>query len=153
MIEVLYAQIILDFVVELLSNDAYLNVLLIFLGGEAIALAISVVASIFITQKIKKTAILKSALLSFLSNLLVWFIVSFVVLFVLYPGIFENIVGYEILIIAPVLVMYLGIYVIGDITLVWIYSQISYSFIFCGFLFAFRNEQKARIYLEEKYPY
>ena len=148
MIEVIFAQMVLDYVLPLTQDSGmYFNVFLIFIGGEMIALTISIIIPFIMRRKLPKSLILKASLLGFLVNLVFWIILSFMLLFFLYPEIFKNIVGYEIIFITPVLVVYLGIYVFNDVTFIWFLSQITYFLFFALFLYLFgrKNRNTTRI--------
>lgn len=151
MIEVFYAQVLLDYVIANLDDsDAYFNILLIFIGGEFIAILSSIITSLLIIRNVKRISIYKAILFSFILNLVLWFAISFLSIFFLFPEVFENIMGYEIIIISPILAVYFGVYVLNDITLVWIFTQITYFILFGIFLIRFyesKKEEKRKKYL------
>lgn len=143
MIEVLYAQVLLDYIIANLDNsNAYFNIFLIFIGGEIIALLISIGVSLLIIGNVKRISIYKAILLAFILNLVLWFAISFLSIFFIFPEVFENIIGYEILVISPILIVYFGVYVLNDITLVWIITQITYFVLFGIFLIVFYKPKK-----------
>ncbi len=150
MIEVFYAQVLLDYVITNLDDsNAYFNILLIFLGGEFIAILSSILTSLLIITNVKRISIYKAILLSFVINLVLWFAISFLSIFFLYPEVLENIMGYEIIIISPILAIYFGVYVLNDITLVWIFTQITYFILLGIFLIRFYEPKKKK--LRKKY--
>lgn len=144
MVQTLYAQILLDYVIGSFGDDAYLNILFIFLIGELIAFGLSIIISFLVIQDIKRVALIQACILGFISNLLFWFMFSFLTIFILYPEVFSNIIGYEILIISPIIVMYFGIYVLNDITRIWLLTQISYWIFFGLFLVLFSNQKRIK---------
>lgn len=153
MLQVVYAQIIVDFILEQLGEDAYMNILLILIGGEMIAIITSIVISIITVKQIKKTAVLTAAALAFISNLFLWFVISFVTMFTLYPEIFVNVEWYEIPAITPTLIMYFGIYVLNSVTMIWLVTQITYFILFAFYILLLRKRKKRIKRIKEKGRY
>lgn len=135
MIQVLYAQILVDYIIQFLENqDVFFIIIFIFSFGEIIALIISIIVSMIILRKVVRIQVFKAILFAFMINILLWFGLSFLSLWFLYPEIFSEIIGYEIIFISPLLIVYFGIYILENITLVWIFTQISYFILFGIFM-------------------
>lgn len=150
MLEVIMAQFLVDLILDQLGEDAYFNILLILLMGESIAIVVSIVISIMITKEIKKSIILVSAGLALISNLILWFAISFITMLISYPEIFQNIRWYEILFISPTLIMYFSIYILDNVTRIWLITQISYFILFGIIILLFRKGKKKKIKIKEK---
>ena len=143
MIQVLYAQILVDYIIQFLENqDVFFTIILIFSFGEIIALIISIIVSMIILRKVVRIQVFKAILFAFLINILFWFILSFLSLWFYYPEVFSEIVGYEIIFISPLLIVYFGIYILDNITLVWIFTQITYFILFGIFMNVFYVEKR-----------
>lgn len=145
MLEVLLAQLLVDLILDQLGKNSYFNILLILLLGESIAVIINIVISILIIKQIKKSIVILSAGLALISNLfLLWFSISFIPLIIIYPEIFVNIEWYELPFTIPTLIMYFGIYIINDVTKIWLVTQITYFILFGFFIILFREKKKLR---------
>lgn len=149
MLQTFFAQILVDYVIYQISSNSYVIILIILMVGLTIFMSISIIISILIASQIKRTSVLKSSFFAFFLNIVVWFSISFLSLYYYYPNIFNNIRGWQLLIIFPELIMYFSIYILNNVTYIWFYMDISYGIIFMIFLYIF-NIKKEKIKMIEK---
>jgi len=141
MIMVLSAQLFLDIILPYTeSADGMFNIFIIFMLIESIAIVISVVVPFFMGKAIKQYMIFASAILGILSMLLFFYVISFLSVFFYYSEIFEGLEGFDAIRYSPVIIVYFGIYVIGDITIIWWFSIIIYYCFYALFLYLFARK-------------
>ncbi|KKN47247.1 hypothetical protein LCGC14_0664680 [marine sediment metagenome] len=133
MLEVVYAQIISDTILNNLDDN---TILLIIVSGLFIfTLIISVAVSLIITQDIKRTKVLRSSILSLIITLIILFMVSNITLILFYPVIFSELGEYyELLLIFPQVLIYFGVFILGDIFNLFFFTIIVYYVLFVYFL-------------------
>lgn len=149
MLQTFLAQILVDYVLQQISSNSYLIIMVILMVGLTIFMSISIIISVLIATQIKRTAVLKSSFFALFLNLFIWFSISFLSLFYYYPNIFNNIRGWELLTVFPILLMYYSVYVLNNVTYIWFYIDISYGIIFMIFLYAFSSDRK-KVKMKEK---
>jgi len=145
----LFAQMIIDYTVNNLSNVEI--IFLIILGLELVSLTISVIIGILITEGIRTTSVLSASIMAYLLTLFIWIVISYIGLFIFYPGIFEEVSGIEIIFVIPQVIVDFSIYVLNDVIWLFIFSQITYFILFIIFLEIFYVSKK-RTY-EKYYEY
>jgi len=145
MIQTLLAQVILDLILPFTENaEGMFNIFLIFMLIESIGIVISIIVPFFMGKMIPMRMIYLSAILGLLSMLLFWFMISFLTTFFLYPEIYEGLVGYDVIAYSPIIIVYYGIYVVGDITVIWWFTIITYYIFYALFLYLFARKQSVR---------
>lgn len=145
MIQTLLAQVILDLILPYTTDaEGMFNIFLIFMLIESIGIVISIIVPFFMEKIIPRWMIYASASLGLLSMLLLWFSISFLTTFFLYPEIYEGLEGYDIIKYSPIIIVYYGIYVVGDITVIWWFTIITYYIFYALFLYLFARNQSIR---------
>ena len=145
MIEVLLAQVILDLILPFMqSNEGLFMIFLIFMLIEMVGILISIAIPFFMFKVIPTRMIAISSILALLCMLLFWFMLSFLATFFYYPEIYAGLEGYEIIAYSPLIIVYYGVYVIEDITVIWWFSIITYYIFYALFLYLFARKQSIR---------
>ena len=132
MMEVLFAQILTDSLINNISDNIML--LIIMTGMFLFTIVISVIVGYFITQDITRMSVLKTTIMSFICLILFLFIVSNVSLFIFYKNVYSEIHGFEILFIFPQVLIYFSIYILNDVFNLFILQIITYYVFFIIFL-------------------
>jgi len=141
MIEVFLAQVLLDIIIPFYESGNFL-IILITLIGFFISLFVSLVTGYFATdQQIEKKFVTGASILSFLSNFLLWVAISYISIISFYPEILDGLTTLESLIAFPSIIGYFSIYVLDNVTFLWLYSQITYSIFFPIFLKALGSKK------------
>lgn len=123
------------------SNDLGLLLLVILL--ELIAFISSILISIWQTDDLPGTVIVKTAFVSFIINLMIIGILSYGTLLILYPEIFQELSILEYGLVYPTVLLYFSIYILGHPIYLFIYSIITYFVLFIIFLEIYhQNYQK-----------
>jgi hypothetical protein len=145
MIQTLFAQILLDLILPYTADaGGMFNIFMIFLLIESIGIVISIVVPFFMGKMIPARMIYVSAILSLISTLLLWFVISFLTTFFWYPEIYVGLEGFEIVAYSPIIIVYYGIYVVGNITIIWWFTIITYYIFYALFLYLFARKQSIR---------
>ena len=134
MVAVFFAQIITDFLI--LESSGYGLLIIIIVAGFFTALLISIIISLLVTKTIPYPYIWSATVLAFILNLVIWFIISYVGLWIVYPNTVNGLYVWEVIIIIPEIIATFGIYIIKpDVTWLWLYSVLSYTLIYGIFLY------------------
>ena len=147
-IYVAFAQFLSDFIIE--NFDDVTNLSILVLGLLFISFISSIAVGILICTDLKKSVVLKASIMAFCINFLILILISYISMFVLYPWIFENIIGFQIILIFPQVIIYFGIYVMQNIFYMFILSQFIYFIIFVIFLEKFHQYRKIK-YISPSY--
>jgi hypothetical protein len=126
--QTLFASVIVDVFLGTFENQFIL--FLIILGFETIALIISIPVSFWITDDIQRSSVYKAALFSYLFNVVFLIVISYISLLVLYPEVFSEVSGAEIILIFPTVLVYFSIYVLGLPIYFFILSIFTYYLFF-----------------------
>lgn len=132
MIETLAAQILTDFLIGHISDNAML--LLIMSMLFIFTLIISIIVGYFITKDITRISVLKASIMSLACLLLFLFIVSNGSLLISYRNVYSNIHGFEILPVFPQVLIYFSIYILGDVFNLFLLQIVVYYVFFLLFL-------------------
>lgn len=145
MIQTLLAQVILDLILPYTEDaEGMFNIFLIFMLIESIGIIVSIVVPFFMGKMIPPRMIYISAILGLICMLLFWFVISFLTTFFWYPEIYVGLVGYDIIAYSPIIIVYYGIYVVGNITVIWWFTIITYYIFYTLFLYLFARKQSIR---------
>lgn len=129
LIELLWSEIIRE--IFLLNEDQNYLLILIILGGFLISTLLSIGASFLGSQQIKDKKIVWIAnLLTFILNFLIWVIVCRIVVVQKYPGILDNLSGIQKMIIFPKLMMIFSVYILPNLTLLWLIAGWTHAIIY-----------------------
>ena len=123
-----FASVIVDLFLGNFDDEFIL--FLIILGFELVALIISIVVSVLVSDDIKRSSVIKAASFAYLFNLVFLIAISYLFLFILYPVVFSEVSGPEIILIFPSVMMDFAIYVLGHPAYFFILSIISYYIFF-----------------------
>ena len=112
---------------------------------------VSLGVGFLVVKDTKEITILKASILSLLLLFLTLIIVSYVFLLTLAPQIFSQVDSYEIIIIFPQVMVYFGVYVLGNIFMLFIMSIVIYYIYFLVFIEVFYEYKKETYTRVEKY--
>lgn len=141
--------IIASIMVFLLFYTLFARVLVLtFLEGEApdftlllliiILLLISFLSSILISlwrvDDLPDRVVVITALVSFIINLFIIAIISYIFLYIMYPEVFSKVQNFEVIYIFPSVLLYFSVYVLGNPIYLFIISIINYYVLFIIFL-------------------
>ena len=135
MFYVLFAQILSDFVIGNVEDTSVLFAII--LGLLLITFFVSTVVGGMTIKGIKQTSIVKASIMSILLTLFVIILISYIGLFVLFPEVFRELQDIEIILIFPQVIVYFGIYVLGQIYVLFILTLVIYFLLFVSFLDVF----------------
>ena len=135
MFYVLFAQILSDFVIGNVEDNSVLFAII--LGLLLITFFVSIIVGGMIIKGIKQTSIIKASIMSILLTLFIIIIISYIGLFVLFPQVFRELQDIEIILIFPQVIVYFGIYVLGQVYALFILTLIIYFLLFVSFLDVF----------------
>lgn len=141
-IYVLFAQVIVDYLINSLDNLIILS--LIILGLLMLSFIISLVVGFLITDNIKETSVLKASVMSFLVNFFLIVIISYISMFIFYPNVFSEVSGLETLLIFPQVIIYFSIYILSHPFYLFIVSSFVYFIIFIIFLEIYHERKPLR---------
>lgn len=143
-----FAQIFTDFLIQNfddVTNLSIITITLLFLSFIA-----SIGVGLLICTDINKSVVLKASIMAFMINFLILILISYFSIFILYPETFTNIVGFQVVLIFPQIIIYFCIYTIGNIFYAFILIQFIYFIIFIIFLEEFFQYRKIK-YKPPKY--
>ena len=132
MMEVLFAQILTSTLIGNISNN--LMLLIIILGLFLFTIIIAFIVGYFITGDIKLKSVRNASIMSLACLLLFLFVVSNGSLFIFYRNVYQNIFGFQILLVFPQVLVYFSIYVLGDVFNLFLLQIIIYYLFFIFFL-------------------
>jgi len=132
LIETLFAQIITNFLIGHVSDNAML--LIITMGLFIFTIIISIIVGFFITGDINIISVLKSSLLAFVCTLVSLFIISNLFLLVCHKDLYSEVSGFEIILIFPQVLVYFGIFILQNIFYLFILEIVIYYVFFVMFL-------------------
>lgn len=132
MAEVLMAQIITDTILNNISDN--LMLLIIIIGLFLLTIVIAFIVGYFISQDITLKSVRNASIMSVACLFLFLFIVSNGSLFVLYRNVYSKIYGFEIIWIFPQVLVYFSIYVLNDVFNLFILTIVVYYVFFVFFL-------------------
>jgi len=132
LLEVVFARTLIATVIG--QYDDYTILFLIILGLQLISMIIPIFVSLWITENVRKSSIYKATFLALLTNIVFLIGVSYISLFILYPQVFSGVEGLEIVLVLPSVLVYFGLYILGNVFALFIVSVISYYFFYLIFL-------------------
>ena len=145
MLWALLARLINDLVVENISNVNYI-LLIIILGLFGITFAVSVIFGILITEDIDKRSVLAASGVAILPTFIIILGISYFGLALVYPEIYSELQGLELILAFPAVLVYFSIYVLQNFFLIYIITIVLYYLFFLVFLETFYEFE-----LENKY--
>ncbi len=132
MVETFFAQLISDFLIENISNNLILFIII--LGLFLFTIIISSIIGYIITKDMTQKSVFKASIMSLGCLLLFLFIFSNGSLLIAYPNVYSKISGFEIVPIFPHVLVYFSIYILGDVFNLFILIIIVYYVFFIIFL-------------------
>ncbi|MCP4651528.1 MAG: hypothetical protein GY853_15810 [PVC group bacterium] len=144
-IQTAFARVLVDLFIGYLGNDMML--FLIIIGFESIVFFVSLAVGILVSEDIKKISVLKASLMAFILNLIFLMILSYISMFIMYPDIFSELQGPEVIIAFPTVMVYFSIYVLGQVFYLFVISIVSYYIfftIFIGVFYQYKSKYKRR---------
>lgn len=151
MFYVLFAQILVDFVIGNLEDNTVLYIII--LGLLLITFFMSIITGFFIVKDVQGSSVIKASIMSIILTLFVMIIVSYGALFILYPEVFRNLQDLEIILVFPQVFLTFGIYVLGEIYVLFILVLIIYFLLFVIFLDIFYKYIPAKYVRKKNYKW
>lgn len=138
LIELVWSEYIKEIAI---ANENSSLLILIIIGGFLISAILSILASILGSEYIRdKQKVYIATLLSFLLNLFIWIAISYIFVLKKYPGILLNLSGIEKIIAFPKMMMNFSVYVLSNLTLLWLYAGWTHVIIYVILLKLFKTE-------------
>ena len=132
MIEAIFAQVFVDFLLNLLDQQMLL--LCVVLGLNSIALIVSLLVSLLVTEQVRSKSIFISAGMAYASTFLAMLFLSYASLFLRYPSVFEGLEGAQILLVFPQVMVYFAVYCTPSPIWFFVFTILIYSLLFISFL-------------------
>jgi len=132
MVEVMFAQILTDTIINNISDN--LMLLIIMIGMFLFTIIIAFVVGFLITADISRMAVTKASIMSLLCLILFLFSISNGSLFIEYNEIYVNIHGFDLFWVFPEVLVTFSIYILGDVFNLFILVFITYYIFFIIFL-------------------
>jgi len=132
MLEVMFAQIITNTILNNISDN--LMLLIIIIGLFLLTIVIAFIVGYFITQDIALKSVRNASILSLACLLLFLFITCNISLFILHENVYSKVYGFDILWIFPEVLVYFSIYILGDVFNLFILTIVVYYLFFIIFL-------------------
>lgn len=150
MIEVLWAQVMKDTVIQMYEDDDFLLTFLI-ISGFLLSIVTSIIAALLSSERVVKQHAAKAALVAFVSNLGFWILISYYEILTRYPEVLSNLNLFEKIIAAPQVIAYYSVYVLSNVTVLWLVCQVTYAVLFAGFLVLFGARKSGTQYAYSNY--
>ncbi|WP_371801759.1 hypothetical protein [Candidatus Lokiarchaeum ossiferum] len=129
MVELLWSEIIREIFLQNQENN-YLLILII-LGGFLISTFLSIGTSFLGSQQVRDKKIVAIAnLLTFVLNFILWVIICRICVVQKYPGILDNLSGIQKLVIFPKLMMIFSVYILPNLTLLWLIAGWTHAILY-----------------------
>jgi hypothetical protein len=146
MINVAFAQLLTSTILQAIDGDTALTTI-IFLGF-IVATLVALIVNLLTSESYEKKRVFYASLFALLGNIVLWVCISYFFVLRSYPGLFPDpqtnsffmdviARGGVYLFSIPRMLSYYAIYILGNITLFWIYSLISYAILYSLFLTLF----------------
>ncbi len=132
MLEVMMAQIITNTILNNINDN--LMLLIIIIGLFLMTIVIAFIVGYSITQDIALKSVRNASTMSLMCLLLFLFIVSNGSLLIFYRNVYQNIFGFQILLVFPQVLVYFSIYVLNDVFNLFILTIVVYYVFFVIFL-------------------
>jgi len=132
MVEVVFAQILTDTILNSINNN--LMLLIIIIGLFLFTIIIAFVVGYFISQDIALKSVRNASILSLACLLLFLFIISNITLFIYHRKVYSKIYGFEIIWVFPQVLVYFSIYILNDVFNLFILTIVVYYVFFAFFL-------------------
>lgn len=129
------ARVIEDFALDLLAGNDIL--LLIILGLLGISLGASTGVGIMLTEDMSKASVLRASGVALAISFVIIIIISYIAVLVLYPIAFSELVGIDVVLAFPSVIVYFSLYVLNDVFTIYILTIVIYYVFFIVFLESF----------------
>jgi len=147
-LEVATAQFFETYILAYFEEGDNLIVGLLILAFFGIAMLVSIIAGVLITDDMKKLSVLKASLMGFLTSLFIVIVIAYIFVHQLYPEFFfENISEwFDYFILFPNVIVVFAIYVLDSLFYLYVIVVLSYFIIFTIYLEIYYE------YPEQKFP-
>lgn len=135
MLYAFFARIINDFAIDLLSGNNIL--LLIILGVFIITLIVATGVGVLLTEDMSRSAVLKASAIALLATFIVILGISYLSLGIFYPGVYSELVGFDIILAFPSILTYFSLYVLQNTFLIYLIMLVIYFIFYLVFLETF----------------
>ena len=131
--QVLFASVIDTFILDAWGADLIL--FLVILGYEMIIIVVVVPVSLWVSEKISGSVAYKSAIFAVFVNIFLVIIpISYISLIILYPEIFSELSGIDMILAFPTVIVYFSLYVLNNFFYLYMITSVSYFVIYIIFL-------------------
>ncbi|MFX1237588.1 MAG: hypothetical protein ACFE8P_07690, partial [Promethearchaeota archaeon] len=138
----LFARVVLDLLVNNLSNHGLLSVII--LGLLLLSSVIALVVSLMIVDDVKESSILKSVFMSYVASFLVIALISYISVFIVYPEVFYHVNGFEMILEFSQVIVIFSVYMLPHPFYLTILNQIVYLLSFIVFLEAYYEKKEPK---------
>lgn len=123
-----WARVLHDFALDLLVGNDIL--LLIILGLFGITLFASTVVGIMLTEDMSRKSVFRASRVALVICFVIIIIISYGFILVLYPVAFSELVGIDVVLAFPSVIMYFSLYVLNDVFTIYILTIVIYYVLF-----------------------
>lgn len=144
MIEVAWAQVMKDTVIQLYTDSTFLVILLI-IGGFLLSSLVSFFASFISADMVERKYALIASLLALVINIVLWIIISYITIIINAPGLVEGLSAMEKIGTIPRVIAYFSVYQLSNVTILWLLACITHAAIFSVVLYVIKaRKSKAK---------
>lgn len=132
-VEVVWGQILVDFVISLYDSESGLLYLIIMIGF-LIGFLISILTISLSTDMIHDQYVFYGGILALFTSLILWVVVSYAGVLTKFPWILSGLTLFQKVIVFPRIMAYFAIFVIENVVTFWVFNLLTYDLIFIIFL-------------------
>lgn len=143
MIEVIWAQLLKDLLLEENIDGILTGIIL---GGFFLAAVISIVSSLLSSSNVIRKYSIWAALIAFILNLFIWILISYACVVSRYPDVVADLSIWGRIIAIPRILAYFSIYFLSNVTLLWMFSLLTYAVIFSVVLYLLARKKSNKSY-------
>jgi hypothetical protein len=132
MIDVAFSQILLDTLIQMYSANNNLSIFII-LAGFLVSFIVCIIASLMSSESVQMKYGIYASILTFVTCMFIWIFVSYAVIMTSYD-VLADLTMIECIIVFPRVIAYFAIYVLSNVTVLWLLNVVLYSALFPIFL-------------------
>lgn len=140
-VDVAYSQILKDTIIAEAGSGSGILFFIIIIGfivGAFVSLFSGLLSSF---KQIKHIAP-RAVVYSFIFNFLLWFVISWYFISSRYPDVLINLNFFETVLALPRIMALFSIYILSNVTMLWMIAQLTFSGLFVLFLAYFNGKKK-----------
>ena len=144
LIELFFAELIKDYAQAHENQNGLL--MMIIMIGYLLSGIISIVSTLIGSEYLdEKQRVYVAVLMAFIFNMLLWIIVSYIMVLKQFPTVLSNLTWGEKIIVFPKVMMYFAIYILPNLTLLWLMAGWTNAIIFVILLHQFGVQLHTKI--------